>query len=182
MQTAPGGCRRRLIPNDAQNRPLEPPKSQNFLRTRFRRCAPALAASVQKRPLRAINRKIFFGLAPALRACARRPRPAATGGWREGPTPQSVRRNMRKRGTATPSHAAVLGSNLLCRLSKYHKQLIHCLQLEGTSGAPRKGASRDIHFATIFENLRKKLKIADFHGIQRLTRGRNFQRKSSLRK
>ena len=155
MQTAPGGCRRRLIPNDAQNRPLEPPKSQNFLRTRFRRCAPALAASVQNRPLRARSRKIFLGLPPALRACARRPRPAATGGWREGPTPQSVRRNMRKRGTATPSHAAVLGSNLLCRLSKFHKQLIHCFQMEGTSGAPRKGASRDIHFATIFENRSK---------------------------
>ena len=74
-----------------QNRPLVPPKSQNFLRTRFRRCAPALAASVQNRPPRARNRKIFFGLAPALRACARRPRPAATDGWREAPTPQSVR-------------------------------------------------------------------------------------------
>ena len=113
------------------------------------------AASVQNQPLRARNRKVFFGLAPALRVCARRPRPAATDGWREGPTPQSVRRNMRKRGTATPSHAAVLGSNLLCRLSKFHKQLIHCFQMEGTSGAPRKGASRDIHFATIFENRSK---------------------------
>ena len=28
--------------------------------------------------------------------------------------------NVRKRGTSTPSHAAVLGSNLLCRLSKCH--------------------------------------------------------------
>ena len=74
---------------------------------------------------------------------------------------------MRKRGTATPSHAAVLGSNLVRRLPEFHKQRIHCFHMEGTSGAPRKGASRDIHYATIFENLRKKLKIADFHGIQR---------------
>ena len=129
---------------------------------------------VQNRPLRARNRKIFFGLAPALRACARRPRPAATDGWREGPTPQSVRRNMRKRGTATPSHAAVLGSNLVRRLPEFHKQRIHCFHMEGTSGAPRKGASRDIHFGTIFENLRKQLKNRRFSWNSAFSPGTKF--------
>ena len=71
---------------------------QIFLRTRFRRCAPALAASVQIRPLGARNREFFFGLPPALRACARRPRAGATDGWRGGPTPQSVRAECAKEG------------------------------------------------------------------------------------
>ena len=96
----------------------------------------------------------------------RRSRPAAREGWlRAGVkvrSHKSVPLYVRKRGTSTRSYAAVLGSNLFCRLSRLHKHPIHCFCVEGTSGAPRKGASRDIHFATIFENIRKSVKIAGF--------------------
>ena len=52
--------------------------------------------------------------------------------------------------------------------------------MEGTSGAPRKGASRDIHFATICENLRKMLKNRRFSWNSAFDPGTKFPENLAL--